>query len=202
MDENDCLRPPSPPIGGHRQRMDRPSAGFTLVELLVAMGVLMVVSGTAMSGVLNMTRTQLTVSNRTEMHAGVRNATELLQQEVGQAGRVALPATVTLGGGVSAGNATVAVTSVGGMFVGLLAPRMATTTTSPGRTAAGVGGDVANMSGKRSPVKGSCVSMRRVPAAGCPFRNTKISGVGGAYPGGDCIVLKTLGFGQPGSTTY
>ena len=30
------------------------------------------------------------------MHAGVRNATALLQQEVGQAGRITLPAAVTL----------------------------------------------------------------------------------------------------------
>jgi Tfp pilus assembly protein PilW len=99
-------------------RLAASERGHTLIELMTAMTVLMVVSGTAMSGVLNMTRTQLTVSNRTEMHAGVRNATELLQQEVGQAGRVTLPSTVTLGGAVAAGNATVAVTSAAGMFVG------------------------------------------------------------------------------------
>ena len=47
------------------------------------------------------------------MHAGVRNATELLQQEVGQAGRIALPNTVTLGGAITtAGSATVLVNAV------------------------------------------------------------------------------------------
>ena len=34
-----------------------------------------------------MTTAQKTIWNRTEMHSGIRGATELLQQEVGQAGR-------------------------------------------------------------------------------------------------------------------
>ena len=105
------------PLPPHQAKA-RHEWGYSLIELLVAMGVLTIVSGTALSGLLNLTKTHLTVSNRTEMHSGVRNATELLQQEVGQAGRVVLPATVSLGGGVAAGNATVAVTSVSGMFVG------------------------------------------------------------------------------------
>ena len=36
------------------------------------------------------------VMNRTDMHSGVRNATELLTQEVGQAGRMAVPVPVTV----------------------------------------------------------------------------------------------------------
>ena len=48
----------------------------------------MIISGTVMDGVLRLTRTNQTVANRSEMHAGVRNVTELLQQEVGQAGRI------------------------------------------------------------------------------------------------------------------
>jgi hypothetical protein len=36
-----------------------------------------------------MTQSQSTIWNRTEMHSGIRGATELLQQEVGQAGRIA-----------------------------------------------------------------------------------------------------------------
>ena len=39
-------------------------------------------------------------------------------QEVGQAGRIALPAAVTLSGSVAAGTSTVAVSSTSGMFVG------------------------------------------------------------------------------------
>ena len=37
-----------------------------------------------------MTKQQQTIWNRTEMHSGIRGATELLQQEVGQAGRAAM----------------------------------------------------------------------------------------------------------------
>jgi hypothetical protein len=47
-----------------------------------------------------MTNSQRTIWNRTQLHAGVRSATELLQQEVGQAGRVTLPGTAVLGGAV------------------------------------------------------------------------------------------------------
>ena len=76
-----------------RLRSDR---GFSLPELLVAVTLLLIVSSTVTSGLLQMTRSQQTIWNRTQLHAGVRSATELLQQEVGQAGRIALPGTVTL----------------------------------------------------------------------------------------------------------
>src|ERR1041385_9152019 len=65
-----------------------------------------------------MTQQQATIWNRTEMHSGVRGATELLQQEVGQAGRIALPATIALTGGVASGSQTVAVGSTAGIFAG------------------------------------------------------------------------------------
>jgi prepilin-type N-terminal cleavage/methylation domain-containing protein len=87
-------------------------AGYTLIELMISVAILMIVSGTVLDGVFRLTKTNQTVSNRTEMHAGVRNATELLQQEVGQAGRIALPNTVRLGGAVAAGAATVLVNAV------------------------------------------------------------------------------------------
>src|SRR5438445_4119447 len=72
-------------------------AGFTLAELLIATGLLLVVSSIVTSALLQMTNQQQTIWNRTEMHSGVRGATELLQQEVGQAGRIALPNPVTAG---------------------------------------------------------------------------------------------------------
>src|SRR5438128_8262695 len=106
---------------GSRRTTTRRENGFSLIELLVSLAILMIVTGTVMSGVMNLTKTSGTISNRTEMHAGVRNATELLQQEVGQAGRVVLPAPATLAAAVAAGAAAVGVTSlagVGGMFVG------------------------------------------------------------------------------------
>ncbi|HEX3704149.1 MAG TPA: prepilin-type N-terminal cleavage/methylation domain-containing protein [Vicinamibacterales bacterium] len=72
----------------------RDDAGFSLVEMLIAIGLLLAVSSIVTSALMQMTKQQQTIWNRTEMHSGVRGATELLQQEVGQAGRVALPAHV------------------------------------------------------------------------------------------------------------
>ena len=77
-------------------------SGFSLIELIVAMGVLLAVSSIVTNALLQMTQAQTTIWNRTEMHSGIRGATELLQQEVGQAGRVTLPGTVTLAAPVAA----------------------------------------------------------------------------------------------------
>jgi type II secretory pathway pseudopilin PulG len=89
-----------------------------LLEILVALGILLSVTAIVMSVLLQMTLTQGTVSNRTEMHSSVRSATEVLQQEIGQAGRVALPASVTLSAAVTATgvSTTVGVSSSTGMF--------------------------------------------------------------------------------------
>src|SRR2546423_7996407 len=64
--------------------------GFSLLETMVALAVLIGVSGIVMSGMVQMMKTQNTIGNRTEMHASVRSATELLQQEIGQAGKISL----------------------------------------------------------------------------------------------------------------
>jgi prepilin-type N-terminal cleavage/methylation domain-containing protein len=97
--------------------MVRDEHGFSLIELLVAMLIMLLISGAATTALLKMTSTQATIWNRTQMHSGIRGATEVLQQEVGQAGRIALPAPVTLTGDVTAaGAATVGVSSVSGMF--------------------------------------------------------------------------------------
>jgi hypothetical protein len=57
-----------------------------------------------------MTNSNKTIWNRTQLHAGVRSATELLQQEVGQAGRIVLPGnSVTLAAAVASGTQTVAI---------------------------------------------------------------------------------------------
>src|SRR5262245_23996008 len=77
---------------------------------------MLAISATVTSALLHMTSSQQTIWNRTAMHSGVRSATELLQQEVGQAGRVTLPDTVTLSANVSTGSHTVSVNSAAGMF--------------------------------------------------------------------------------------
>jgi prepilin-type N-terminal cleavage/methylation domain-containing protein len=100
-------------------RTSTSQAGFSLPELLIAMTIMLLISGAAVSALLKMTATQSTIWNRTQMHSGIRGATEVLQQEVGQAGRVTLPAAVTLTSASTAGTTvTLAVTSTTGMFVG------------------------------------------------------------------------------------
>ncbi|MEQ1730315.1 MAG: prepilin-type N-terminal cleavage/methylation domain-containing protein [Vicinamibacterales bacterium] len=105
-------RPPTSP------RRSRSEAGFSLPELLIATALTMIVTGAATQGLMQMTVAQKTIWNRAEMHSGVRSATELLQQEIGQAGRVTLPAPVTTSSAVAAGGRTFTVNSVDGMFAG------------------------------------------------------------------------------------
>ena len=83
--------------------------GFSLPELLISVTILLIISSAVTGGLLQLTNQQKTISNRTQLHAGVRSATELLQQEVGQAGRIALPGSTTLSVAVGVGTATVGV---------------------------------------------------------------------------------------------
>lgn len=96
----------------------RSEGGFTLIELIVSMAVLLVISGIVVGSTMDMTRLGQKMTNRSDMHSGVRNATALLQQEVGQAGRVSLPGPVALVGATGIGTFTIPVTSTVGMFVG------------------------------------------------------------------------------------
>jgi prepilin-type N-terminal cleavage/methylation domain-containing protein len=104
----------------------RSQAGFSLPELLISVTVLLIISSAVTSALLQMTNSQRTIWNRTQLHAGVRSATELLQQEVGQAGKISLPGAVTLAAAVAApGAATVGVrvngavpATMSGFFVG------------------------------------------------------------------------------------
>jgi type II secretory pathway pseudopilin PulG len=72
-----------------------------MIELTIATGVLLIVSAIVTNALMQMTQAQTTIWNRTEMHSGIRGATELLQQEVGQAGRITLPGTVTLAAAIN-----------------------------------------------------------------------------------------------------
>jgi hypothetical protein len=97
----------------------RSDAGFSLTEALISSVILLVLFGTSITSLRQTTELSRTVGNRNEMHASVRGATELLQQEIGQAGRVALPGPIALGGAVAAeGINTVAVTTSNGLFIG------------------------------------------------------------------------------------
>ena len=103
-------------------RRSTSQAGFSLPELLIAMTIMLLISGAAVSALLKMTATQATIWNRTQMHSGIRGATEVLQQEVGQAGRIALAAvtmTAATGSGLAGAEVTLPVTSSAGMYVGM-----------------------------------------------------------------------------------
>ena len=101
-----------------------PQRGFSFLELLVAVTILLVIAAAITQALGKMTMVNQGVDNRTQMHAAVRSATELLQQEIGQAGKVSLPTdTVALTGAVtvpadSIVTATLGVTSALGMFTG------------------------------------------------------------------------------------
>jgi prepilin-type N-terminal cleavage/methylation domain-containing protein len=98
----------------------RSDSGFSLPELLISMAIVLLIVGAVTNGLLQTTTTTRMTWNRTEMHSGVRGVTELLQQEVGQAGFVSLPGgPVTLGTAVTvAGSQAVTLSSTAGMFVG------------------------------------------------------------------------------------
>jgi prepilin-type N-terminal cleavage/methylation domain-containing protein len=104
-----------------RRELGKPGqAGFSLLEMMVSIAILLVVAGAIISGLVQMTKVEGTLTSRTQMQSSVRNATEILEQEVGQAGRVGVPQSVTLTGTVVGApvTATVGVSSTTSLFVG------------------------------------------------------------------------------------
>ncbi len=94
-------------------------AGFSLLELTASMAILLVVCGAALSALGAFQKSYGSTLLRSDMHAGVRSATELLAQEIGQAGSV--PATQTTLGAAVTALSTAQVVTVGssaGMYVG------------------------------------------------------------------------------------
>ena len=64
--------------------------GFSMLETMIGLAVLVTVGGIVTTGMFQLMKTQNTIANRTDMHTSVRSATELLEQEIGQAGRISL----------------------------------------------------------------------------------------------------------------
>jgi len=93
--------------------------GFSMLEMMITLFILLGIATIVMMAMMQMTMTQGSVANRTQMHGSVRSATELIQQEIGQSGRLPPFTTpVTLGAAVAPGTLVVAsVNSVAGMFV-------------------------------------------------------------------------------------
>ncbi len=87
---------------------------------MIRLAILLVVIGVIGTGMMQIMNVQGAIKNRTEMHTSVRNATELMQQEIGQAGKISLPGlpgSVTLTAAVGATTATVSSTQ--GMFANM-----------------------------------------------------------------------------------
>lgn len=89
-----------------RKQTDTQQVGFTLLETMVALAILLGVAAVVMTGMTQLIRTQGTIANRTDMHTSVRSATELLEQEIGQAGSVSFggPGTAVTMSAVNLGN--------------------------------------------------------------------------------------------------
>ena len=94
-------------------------SGFSLIELMIVTVVLLGVSGIVLTAMYQMTMRQASISNRTEMHSGVRSVTGVLQQEISQAGRISFPTvpnpnqTTTMNIGVAGASPETPVTIVG-----------------------------------------------------------------------------------------
>jgi prepilin-type N-terminal cleavage/methylation domain-containing protein len=93
--------------------------GFSLIELLVSMAVLMVITGGIASAISLSQQSYARTEMKSDMYENVRGVAELMTQEIGQAGSVSLPAP-TLSAPVAANAAaqTVTVSSTTSMFVG------------------------------------------------------------------------------------
>jgi type II secretory pathway pseudopilin PulG len=96
----------------------RKDHGFSLTEALIATAVLLLLFSAAMPALNQTMMFNRTVGDLSEMHGSVRGATELMQQEIGQAGRVALPGTINLAAAAPKGTSTVALNTTAGLFVG------------------------------------------------------------------------------------
>jgi prepilin-type N-terminal cleavage/methylation domain-containing protein len=98
------------------------SRGFSLLELIVSLGILLLITGAIFSLMAGHQKVAQTEHLKDDMYQGLRGAVELLTQEIGQAGLVSLPGNPppTLSAAVLASpmGQTVAVSSAASMFVG------------------------------------------------------------------------------------
>jgi prepilin-type N-terminal cleavage/methylation domain-containing protein len=96
--------------------------GFSLVEMMVSLTVLLVITGAAFSLMGTYQNVSQTEELKADMYQSLRGAVELMAQEIGQAGLVSLPSNPqpTLSAAVTASAAaqTVAISSATSMFVG------------------------------------------------------------------------------------
>jgi len=93
--------------------------GFSLLEALASTAILMVLAGATFSGLLTYQKVYASVELKADMHSGLRGATEMLSQEIGQAGKFSYSGT-TLAMAVSGGPSlqTITLASPASVFAG------------------------------------------------------------------------------------
>jgi len=91
--------------------------GFSLVELLVSMVVLSIIMGAIVSALATSQEAYGKTELQSDMYENVRGAAELMEQEIGQAGLLSLPAS-TISAAVLAGATSPTVSSTTSMYVG------------------------------------------------------------------------------------
>jgi len=93
--------------------------GFSLLELMVSLALLLIVAGAAFSSLTTYQKSYGSTGMQADLHSSVRSAVELFGQEVGQAGLFPFtPTTMNTAVVVSTAPQTVVVGSTNGMFVG------------------------------------------------------------------------------------
>lgn len=107
---------------GHTQPYDtknlRACAGFSLLEMLISVMLLLVIAGGVVSVIGYSQKSYAGTELKSDMYENVRGVAETMEQEIGQAGLVSLPGSPTLTAAAVAGtNQTLNVPSTS-MFVG------------------------------------------------------------------------------------
>lgn len=93
--------------------------GFSLLELLTSLVVLMIIAGGIFSAVSTAEQTYARTEQKSDLYENVRGVEEMMQQEIGQAGLVNLPtSTLTVPVSASITAQTVIVSSTDSMFAG------------------------------------------------------------------------------------
>src|SRR5919108_1786621 len=72
-------------------RFVKKNQGFSLIELLISLAILLIVSGSAFALISYYQKSYISMEQRTDVHSGIRAAMALMTQEISQAG--------SLGGG-------------------------------------------------------------------------------------------------------
>ncbi len=100
------------------QRPDQ-SDGFSMIELLVSLTVMLIIGGAALSALSYSQKIYSSQQSQADMHAGLRGTFELLTQEIGQAGALNFtPQTLSAAVTGSSSAQTVTLSSAANIFVG------------------------------------------------------------------------------------